>query len=126
MTGHNKRIARAIASVFDVKAESFKKANDELVDLLFIGGGIYAGGLDSKFVEYLKNINKEQKKIVLFSSAASPKEPSVLMRKVLEDSGHTVEEKAFFIRGRFLFLSISHPNKKDLQLAKDFASSFLS
>ena len=50
--GNTKEIAEAIAKAADVKAEPIDISIDEPVDVLFVGGGVYAHTIDPS----LKNI----------------------------------------------------------------------
>ncbi|MDR2867644.1 MAG: hypothetical protein LBV55_03195 [Acholeplasmatales bacterium] len=124
-SGHTKRIARTLASALKVEAQNFKKAPSEDSELLFLGGGLYAGSLDKKFANYLQNLSTKHQKVILFSSSASGQRPSKLIKEILINKGYSVDDQELFVKGRFLFLSITHPNKADLQSVKDFALNYV-
>jgi flavodoxin len=74
--GNTKVVAEAIAEAAtqvghtDVTAEPIGATLDEAVDLLFIGGGVYAWGLDKEFTAYLETLSSENvKKIAAFTTA---------------------------------------------------------
>ena len=62
--GNTKAVAEAIAKVAGVKAEPIGVALDETVDILFVGGGVYAWTIDNSLKEYLENLNMETVKSV--------------------------------------------------------------
>lgn len=71
-SGNCKAIADAIGEVSNVKPISVDEANatiNEETDVLFIGGALYAYGLDDHLTKYLKTLDKQYiKKAVIFSS----------------------------------------------------------
>ncbi len=72
-SGNTKLLAETIANEAHVKAVSVDSVDAEIkesVDLLFIGGALYAYGLDKHLKEYLKTLKKEYiKKAVVFSTS---------------------------------------------------------
>ena len=61
-SGNTKMLAEAIAKSACVKAisvDSDEAKISEKVDVLFIGGALYAYGLDTKLQEYLSTLNVE-------------------------------------------------------------------
>lgn len=56
--GNTKAVAEAIAKEINVPAKSIESPIEEEVDLLFIGGGVYAWNIDKKLREYLENLNQ--------------------------------------------------------------------
>lgn len=70
--GNTKAVAEAIANVARVKAEPISVALAEPVDLLFIGGGVYAWDIDRYLKEYLESLDPNiVKSIAAFSTAGS-------------------------------------------------------
>ena len=72
-SGNTRAVAEAVAEAVGVKAVSVDTAEADIkesVDLLFIGGALYAYGLDKHLKEYLKTLKKENvKKAVVFSTS---------------------------------------------------------
>ncbi len=120
-SGNTRAIAEAIAQAVNVKAisaDSVDAAITESVDTLFIGGALYAYGLDGKLTEYLKTIKKENvKKAVMFSSTWISKHSFDLIRRELENNGIKVESDTFYVRGK--------PSAEQLNEAKKFAEKYL-
>ncbi|MDR1537973.1 MAG: hypothetical protein LBU32_08250 [Clostridiales bacterium] len=68
--GNTKAVAEAIAKAAGVLAEPIGKTFDATADLLFVGGGVYAWGLDKDFKAYLETLSPQNvKRIVPFTTA---------------------------------------------------------
>ena len=84
-SGNTKEVAQAIAKAVGVDAISVEKADaqiNEPVDVLFIGGALYAYGLDKNMKEYLKTLKKDNvKKAVVFSTSWLSKHSVELIKK---------------------------------------------
>ncbi|MBE6109696.1 MAG: flavodoxin [Erysipelotrichaceae bacterium] len=120
-SGNTKAAAEAIAKAAGVKALSVDEAGaaiSEPVDVLFIGGSLYAYGLDSRLKNYLKTLTKENvKKAVVFSTSWISKHSIDLMKKALAEKGIPVEEEAFYAKNR--------PDASKLAEAEQFAAKFI-
>ena len=69
--GNTKNVAEAIAKMASVKAESIDVPLDEVVDILFVGGGVYAHTIDPSLKDYLEKLNPEEvKSIAAFTTGA--------------------------------------------------------
>lgn len=122
-TGHSKKIAQAISTALQIKAEDIK-ANPDLnnMDLLFIIGGIYAGKSDPVMLDYIKKIeNSKVKKVALITSCSTNKTKQVLVRETLEKNHVEVLSEEFICKGSFLIMSYGHPNETDIMDAVSFA-----
>ena len=94
-------------------------ALSEPVDVLFIGGALYAYGLDSHMKEYLKTLKKEDvKKAVVFSTSWISKHSIDLIKTALSEAGIPVEADAFYVRNK--------PNDAQLKDAAAFAAKHLT
>jgi flavodoxin len=68
--GNTKAVAEAIATAAGVAADTIGKTFDRTADLLFVGGGVYAWGLDKGFRAYLETLSAQNvKKIAPFTTA---------------------------------------------------------
>ena len=69
-SGNTKALAEAIAKGVNTKAISIDDNNaliSDKTDILFIGGALYAYGLDNKIKEYISNLDSRNiKKAVVF------------------------------------------------------------
>ena len=121
-SGNTAAVAKAIASKCKVWAVSVDQENapiEEPVDVLFIGGALYAYGIDKHLKAYLQTINKDKvKKAVVFSTSRFSKHALDLIRKELEAKGIPVEEETFYTKGK--------PGDAQLEEAAVFAAKHLT
>lgn len=120
-SGNTKALAEAMARAAGVPAISVDAPEaelDEPVDVLFIGGALYAYGLDSHLKEYLKTLKREDaRKAVIFSTSWISKHSLDLLRKGLEEAGIPVEAETFYVK--------SKPSEEQLKQAEAFAEKYL-
>ena len=120
-SGNTKALAEAMARAAGVPAISVDASEaklDEPVDVLFIGGALYAYGLDSHLKEYLKTLKREDaRKAVIFSTSWISKHSLDLLRKGLEEAGIPVEAETFYVK--------SKPSEEQLKQAEAFAEKYL-
>ena len=126
-TNHSKKIAEAIGSFLEVKAENIteKPVLDD-IDLLFIVGGIYGGVSMPELLTYIKELEAPlPKSAALVTSCVSGKQNQNGVRSILEEKGIRVIDE-FVCRGSLKFVYATHPNAKDLKEATDFAEKIMS
>ncbi|MCI5758671.1 MAG: flavodoxin [Eubacterium sp.] len=120
-SGNTRAAAEAIAKAAGTEAVSADAPDAALpgtVDILFVGGALYAYGIDRKLTEYLRSLKKEEvRKAVIFSTSWVSKHAIELIRKELEAKGIPVEDRTFYFRGK--------PGEKQLREAETFAKQFL-
>lgn len=120
-SGNTRAVAEAIAKasgVFAVSVDQDNAALTEPVDVLFIGGALYAYGLDSHLKGYLKTLRKEDaKKAVVFSTSWLSRHSVDLIRKGLAEAGIPVADEYFYVKSR--------PGDDQLKEAEAFARKFL-
>lgn len=126
-TKHSKKLAEAIGSALKVKAKNITE-NPTLhdIDLIFIVGGIYGGASMPELLAYIKEMEAPAlKHAALITSCASGKQRQDAVRRILEEKGIKVIDE-FVCMGAMLFVSLTHPNSKDLKKAADFALEIVS
>ncbi len=120
-SGNTKAVAEAIAKAAGVPALSVDSAEASIskpVDVLFIGGALYAYGIDSHLKDYLKTLSpKNVKKAVVFSTSWVSKHAIDLIRKGLTEQGIAVAEEVFYVRNK--------PGDEQLKDAAGFAKKFM-
>ena len=120
-SGNTKAVAEAIARAAGVTAVSVDGADAALTEpavVLFIGGALYAYGLDGHMKEYLKTLKKENvKKAVIFSTSWISRHSIDLIRRALTEAGIPAAEETFYVRNA--------PNAEQLKQAEAFAGKFL-
>lgn len=120
-SGNTKLVADAIAKAAGVDAVSVDAANAALtepVDLLFIGGALYAYGLDKHLTNYVRSLDGSKVgRAVVFSSAWLSRHALDLLRKELGARGIEVAKKDFFVKNK--------ASQAQLDEAKAFAKAML-
>ena len=120
-SGNTKAMAEAIAEATNVQAVSVDAAEariDEPVDVLFIGGALYAYGIDSHLKKYISGLDKDcAKKAVVFSTTWISRHSIDLIKNGLREKGIPVEDESLYFKGK--------PSADQLKAAGSFAKRFL-
>ena len=120
-SGNTEALAKAIAAAAGteaVSADGKDAAIDAPVDVLFIGGALYAYGLDAHLKDYLKTLKKENvKKAVVFSTSWLSKHAVDLIKKALAEAGIPTADEYFYVKNR--------PDEAQLREAAAFTKKFL-
>ena len=126
-TQHSKKLAEAIGSALSLKASNIAEQPDfRDIELLFIVGGIYGGVSLPELLTFVSGMEAPAlKRAALITSCASGKQRQAALRKILEEKGVQVIDE-FVCKGAILFVSLPHPNAKDLKNAVDFALGIAS
>ena len=118
--GSTKLIAEAIAEELKVKAISVDQSDAQLteeVDVLFLGGALYAYGLDKHLKKYISTLNgRLVKKAVVFSTSWFSKHALTIMKNMLKEKGIDVSEEYIYHKGK--------PSVEALNLAKEVAKKY--
>lgn len=126
-SGNTGKVAEAIAAAAGVTAEDCSVPISEPVDLLFLGGSIYAGGIDEKLQEYIAKLDGAKvKRAAVFATSALKKEPEGVLVAALREKGIPVAKHTFHCRGAFAVVHRSHPDGEDLKRAADFAKAVIA
>lgn len=116
-SGNTRLLAEAIADELGVPSVSVDAPEAKLsghTDVLFIGGALYAYGLDKKLVSYIRTLDSDMVgRAILFSTTWHSKHSFDLMRKELEARGIAVAERTFYAKNK--------PSAECLKEAKAFA-----
>ena len=120
-SGNTKLLAEAIgkgAGVIPISVDEDSAKITEDIDVLFIGGALYAYGLDKVMNEYLAGIDGSKvKKAVVFSTSWISKHSIDLIKKALKEKGIEVADETFYVRNK--------PNDKQLAEAEAFGKKFI-
>ena len=120
-SGNTKAVAEAIAKAAGVEAVSVDAKDAALAepaDVLFIGGALYAYGLDSHLKDYLGTLKKgDAKKAVIFSTSWLSKHALDLIRKALTEAGIPADAETFYAKGK--------PGEAQLKAAAAFAKKWV-
>ncbi len=120
-SGNTKALAEAIAKGAGTAALSVDAPEApirEPVDLLFLGGALYAYGLDGHVKDFLKTLDKTTvKKAVVFSTSWISRHALELLKKGLADAGIPVETETLYAKNK--------PGAEQLKAAEAFARKYL-
>ncbi len=125
MTGNTKKAAEAIAGAMGVEAVPASEAKiPEPVDLLFVGDGMYAGGISRAMKDFIESLDGSSVRMaaVFNTSGGSWWFGPNSMKKRLRKKGISVAPESFHCHGgAFGFVFAAHPNEKDLAHIREFA-----
>ncbi|MGI5990055.1 MAG: flavodoxin family protein [Lachnospiraceae bacterium] len=117
-SGNTKLLAEAIAKGAGVQAVSVDApdaALKEPVDVVFVGGALYAYGLDKHLSAYLKDFDPSKaKKAVVFSTSWISKHALDKIRSMLQAKNIPVETETFYAKGK--------PDEETLRKAEEFGA----
>lgn len=120
-SGNTRAVAQAIAEAAGVPAVSVDNAAAPLTepaDVLFIGGALYAYGLDDHLKQFLQTLTARDAKLaVVFSTSWLSKHAVVLIKKALAEAGIPTAEAFYYVKGM--------PNDAQKAAAAAFARPFL-
>jgi flavodoxin len=126
-SGNTEKIAKAIAETVGVIAKPITDKIDSETDLLFLGGAVYAFGIDSELKNFISSLDSSQiRKVAVFSTTAVVKSAYSSIAKLLDEKNIPVLKKEFHCRGEFKFMHKGHPNANDLDHAKEFAREIIN
>jgi flavodoxin len=121
-SGNTKKLADAIAAAAGTVAKTADAPLAQKVDLLFIGGALYAGNLDGKLRKFVLALTPDKvKAVAVFSTSAAGKSILPLFDEMLKDSGITLMDETFFCKGKFLLAARGRPSDEDCARAAAFA-----
>lgn len=129
-TGNTRKVAEKIAGALDCVATSIDAYPDDgTVDLLFLGGAVYAThghGVHEAIRTFIAGLEPDKvKNVALFSTGFIQSEAIPGMRKLLESRGITVLPESYFCLGRFALFNLGHPNARELEGAAAFAKKLI-
>lgn len=114
--GNTKLVADAIAEGAGVQAISVDQPDAQLkedVDTLFIGGALYAYGIDKKLKAYIEALDASHvKKAYVFSTSWLSKHALDLIKNALKAKGIKVADETFYVKNK--------ANEAQLAAAKEF------
>ena len=120
-SGNTKLLAEAIgkgAGVIPISVDEDSAKITEDIDVLFIGGALYAYGLDKEMNNFLAGIDGSKvKKAVVFSTSWISKHAITLIKNGLKEKGIPFVDEFIYARGK--------PNQKEIDNAKQIAKKYI-
>jgi flavodoxin len=125
-SGNTKKLACAIADAVGTTAKTTDEPIAEQVDVLFLGGALYAGSIDAHLRDYIRKLTPEKvKSSAVFSTSASGKSIQPQVEGLLNGTGITISGDGFSCKGKFLFINIGRPSDKDCSDAVAYAKAIM-
>jgi len=126
--GNTKKIAETIATVINASVSSVEQMQSLAdVDILLVGISLYAGDIDKKMKNFLREIKPTQvKKVVVFGTSATGKTGLDIVKQIMEPNGISVADEEFYCKGSFLLANRGRPNDEDLEAAKAFVQQVVT
>lgn len=125
--GNTKKLAAAIAGAVGAEARDCSEPLTEPVDLLFLGGSVYWGGVDKNIRQFIGRLDPAKvKRVAVFGTSALKKEPDRELEKLVRDRGIPVSEHGFHCSGEFSAMHKGHPDAADLSRAAVFARTAMT
>lgn len=121
-TKHSQKLAEAVGERLKVIPENISlHPAPKRTDLLIIVGGIYGGESMPELIQFIRELDVSvTRRAALITSCGSGKQRQVSVRKIFEEKGIKVIDE-YICKGSILFVSMKHPDNKDLKEAADFA-----
>ncbi|MDR3278022.1 MAG: flavodoxin [Oscillospiraceae bacterium] len=125
-SGNTKKLADAVAGAAGVTAEATGAALTAPVELVCVGGALYAGDIDARLKAFIQGLTPALvQTVAVFGTSAFGKSIRPRVAELLRDKGIAVEEADFTCKGRFLLTSRGRPNERDCADAAAFAQKLL-
>lgn len=120
--GNTQKVADAIAGALSVQAKNCETPLSGPVDILFLGGAVYAGGADKQLKQLIDTLDPAAVKCVaVFATSAIAKAPDKTIEKLVQARGIPLAKESFHCWGAFTAMRKGRPNSEDLQKAAAFA-----
>jgi len=119
--GHTKKVAEAISSEIDVKAEDVKdtKLNEEA--FIFLDSGCYSSKPAKTMTKFIEDNNFKSKNVAFFGTSGSGQGMEVKEMEDLLNNKEACIKGKFYCKGKFLFLNRGRPSEEDKDNAKKVA-----
>jgi flavodoxin len=121
--GNTRKVAAAIAEVMGITAQDVTPGLTDDAKLLFLGSGTYGGKPGEKMMKFIESGDFSGRRVAMFGTSASLAGSQKMvntMTDALTKKGATIAG-AYQCKGKWLLINWGHPNKEDLENAKNFA-----
>ena len=126
--GNTRKVADAIADELGIKATDVTISPPDDAKILFLGSGTYGGKPGEAMMKFIGSGNFSGRKVVIFGtsgSLAGGQNMTIAMADTLKQKG-TIILGSYHCRGKTFLVNWGHPNKEDLDNAKNFAREMLN
>lgn len=130
--GSTEKVAKAIAAAANTKAHNLSTPFDYAAlqdgDIVFVGGGVYAGNCDASVQQCMAELAQTGKKltVALFGSSMKRHAAGPVMKAAARDAKLDVCAEVFDCQGKFLLFNRNNPDTQDLVNATMFAERIVA
>ena len=125
-TGNTKKLAEVVAKQVGVTAKPIMEQIEDDIDILFLGGAVYAFDIDPLLKTFIESLDPQKIKIVvIFSTAAILQSAYGQIKGALKKQGIQVSSKEFHCPGHYKILRKGRPNSEDIKNAERFAQEIM-
>jgi flavodoxin I len=121
--GNTRKVADAIAEELGITAKDVTTGLTDDAKLLFLGSGTYGGKPGEKMIKFIESGDFSGRRAALFGTSASLAGGQKMinaMTDALTKKGAIIAG-AYHCKGKMVVIIWGHPNKEDLENAKNFA-----
>ncbi len=126
-TGNTKKIADAMAEVFDTEAHNTSNVKDMPKDaFLLVGSGVYGGNAGKGILDFISSLPKVKSgKAAVFETSGDGEKiiAGEQMKSILESKGYKVTGSFVCPGTMFKILRRGYPNPQNFEQARKFAKS---
>ena len=124
-SGNTRKVTEAVGDAIGVKARDLSWPFDRKMDVVFLGSGVYAGGVDEQVKNFLKR-NADKIGVLVNVSTGAFGSSYKAVKKLAEELHIPVSEKEFHCKGAFAIFNRKHPSAEDLTAAAQFGKDFIA
>lgn len=125
-SGNTRKVTEAVGDAIGVKARDLSWPFDRKMDVVFLGSGVYFGGVDEQVKNFLKR-NAGNIGVLVNVSTGGFGSSYKAVKKLADELHIPVAEKEFHCKAKtFGILNGSHPNSDDLEAAAKFGKDFIA
>ncbi len=128
LTGHSKKIANYISKELNIDVIQIDKYDNSIIEAnnLFIIGGIYASSYHDDIYKFVEKLDFSKiDSVTLMTSSATGKDSPLKIKELLIERKANLNPIEFTCKGRFLLVSVNHPNQKDYESALEFVKKII-
>ncbi|MBQ8236256.1 MAG: flavodoxin [Clostridia bacterium] len=124
-SGNTRKVTEAVGDAIGVKARDLSWPFDRKMDVVFLGSGVYAGGVDEQVKNFLKR-NAGKIGVLVNVSTGAFGSSYKAVKKLATELGIEVADAEYHCKGKFAIFNGSHPNAADLEAAAEFGKKFMA
>lgn len=124
-SGNTRKVTEAVGDAVGVKARDLSWPFDRKMDVVFLGSGVYAFGVDEQVKNFLKRNAGNIGLLVNVSTGACTNSYKAV-KKLADELHIPMSEKEFHCKGSFAIFNKNRPNADDLAAAAQFGREVIA